>query len=104
VRTGAEPAGAQFVVCRDKKRKERYGAVELVSDNGGSRGASIEEDTRQANSNLKRLIDGIGGVLTASGELLMRLQQILGGPRPPAARSNEAGDRSAPPARDRGDC
>ena len=36
--------------------------------------------------------DAIGGLLTASGELLTRLQQILSGSRPSAGGGDESAD------------
>ena len=58
-------------------------------------GESFYERARTLNSNLQRLIEGIGGVLTASGELLARLQRLLGGTQPAAP------DDQQPPPDDR---
>jgi hypothetical protein len=69
-----------------------------VSEDDASRGESLEEGTRQANSNLQRLIEAVGGLLAASGELLTRLQQILSGAQPASDGSDEAGP---PPPTDR---
>jgi enamine deaminase RidA (YjgF/YER057c/UK114 family) len=69
-----------------------------VSDDDASQGESLEEGTRQANSNLQRLIEAVGGLLAGSGELLTRLQQILSGAQPASDGSDEAGP---PPPTDR---
>jgi hypothetical protein len=50
---------------------------DTVNNNDASQGESLEESTRQHNSNLQRLIEAVGGLLSASGDLLVRLQQIL---------------------------
>jgi hypothetical protein len=60
-----------------------------VSDDETSRGESLEQGTREANTNLQRLIEAIGGVLTASAELLVRLQQILSGTEPAGTNGRE---------------
>jgi hypothetical protein len=72
-----------------------------VSEDDSSRGESLEEDTRQANSNLQRLIDAVGGLLAASGELLTRLQQILGGVQPATGGTDTPDEPGPPPPTDR---
>jgi hypothetical protein len=74
-----------------------------VNDDEASRGESLEEGTRKANSNLQRLLDAIGGILTASGDLLVRLQQILSGTQP-AAGTNGSDKPATPQLPDRCDC
>lgn len=49
-----------------------------VTDHNAPRGPNLEERARQHNSNLQRLIEAVGGLLSASGDLLARLHQILG--------------------------
>jgi len=66
-----------------------------VTNDDSSEGGNLEEGTRKANSNLQRLIEAVGGLLTASGDLLVRLQQILGGA--PAATGNNGSDDGGPP-------
>jgi hypothetical protein len=74
-----------------------------VSEDDASQGENLEEDTRQTNSNLQRLIEAVGGLLAASGELLTRLQQILSGAQP-ASDGTEGPDEPGPsPPADRGD-
>jgi hypothetical protein len=73
-----------------------------VSDDDASQGESLEEGTRQANSNLQRLIEAVGGLLAASGELLTRLQQILSGAQP-ASGTNGSDEPSPSPPPDRGE-
>jgi hypothetical protein len=51
-------------------------------------GENLEQGARDANSNLQRLIEVIGGLLAASGDLLGRLQQILGAGSQSTAASN----------------
>jgi hypothetical protein len=70
-----------------------------VEDNDASQGESLEESTRENNSNLQRLIEAIGGLLSASADLLGRLQQILGGGRPDDEPTLESGqpDETQPP-------
>jgi hypothetical protein len=63
-----------------------------VNNNNGSCREDLEERAREDNSNLQRLIEGIGGLLTASAELLGRLQQILSG-NPP---KNDAAEEPRP--------
>jgi hypothetical protein len=70
-----------------------------VTDDDSSEGGNLEEDTREANSNLKRLIEAVGGLLAASGDLLLRLQQILSG-APAAMGNNGSDDAGAPPPAD----
>lgn len=71
-----------------------------MNDEQGGRGESLEEGTRKANSNLQLLLEAIGGALTASGELLVRLQQILSGTQP-AADTNGSDKPGPPPVPDR---
>jgi hypothetical protein len=68
-----------------------------VSDDDASNGESLEEGTRQANSNLQLLIETIGGLLTASTELLARLQQILTGSQPAPGGTNGSDESGSPP-------
>jgi len=65
-----------------------------VNNDDSSQRDRLEESTRNANSNLQRLIEAIGGLLTASGDLLMRVQGILGGVQPAAT---SGGDECATP-------
>jgi hypothetical protein len=60
-----------------------------VSNDETSEQYSLEEGARRVNSNLQLLIEAIGGVLTASGDLLTRVQAILGTVQPAAG---DAGD------------
>jgi hypothetical protein len=53
-----------------------------VSNSNGSQGENFEERARRHNSRLQLLIEGIGGLLAASADLLGRLQRILGGGGP----------------------
>jgi hypothetical protein len=62
-----------------------------VNDNDASEGESLEESTREHNSNLQRLIEAIGGLLLASADLLARLQQILGRGQPDGEPTLEPG-------------
>lgn len=71
-----------------------------VSNDNPSEGESLEDGTRKANSNLQRLIEAIGGLLSASGDLLGRLQQILGGAQPAANGSSGSGESDTPPPAD----
>jgi hypothetical protein len=66
---------------------------------------SREEILEHANSNLQRLIEAVGGLLSASAELLARLQQILSGAQPATGMngSDESGT-SPPPTADFRDC
>jgi hypothetical protein len=66
-----------------------------VTDDDASQGENLEEVAREANSNLQRLIDAIGGLLAASGDLLVRLQRILGGAQPAASGSNGSDESGA---------
>jgi hypothetical protein len=70
-----------------------------VTNDDASDQDSPEEGARKANSNLQRLIEAIGGVLAASGDLLMRVQGILGGGQPVAGGTNGQDEcRTSPPA------
>ena len=71
-----------------------------MTDDDASQGDNLEEGTREANSNLQRLIDAVGGLLAASGDLLVRLRQILSGAQPAASGSNGSDDAGAPPPTD----
>jgi hypothetical protein len=62
-----------------------------VEDNDAPQGESLEESTREHNSNLQRLIEAIGGLLSASADLLVRLQQILGRGQPDNGATLEPG-------------
>jgi hypothetical protein len=65
---------------------------------------NLQEDARETNSNLQRLIEVIGGLLAVSGDLLVRLQHILGGGVQSAAdQSNGADDPGQSPPTDRSD-
>jgi hypothetical protein len=59
-----------------------------VSNDETSEQYSLEEGARRVNSNLQLLIEAIGGVLTASGDLLTRVQAILGTVQPTAGDTN----------------
>ena len=59
-----------------------------VSNDETSEQYSLEEGARRANSNLQLLIEAIGGVLTASGDLLTRVQAILGTVQPATGDTN----------------
>jgi len=63
---------------------------------------NLEEGARKANSNLQHLIAAIGGVLTASGDLLVRVQGILSGTRP-AAGGNGCDEGGTPKRTDHGE-
>ncbi|HWE20509.1 MAG TPA: hypothetical protein VG758_25595 [Hyphomicrobiaceae bacterium] len=63
-----------------------------VEDNDAPQGESLEESTREHNSNLQRLIEAIGGLLSASADLLVRLQQILGRGQPDNGATLEPGE------------
>jgi hypothetical protein len=71
-----------------------------VTNDDPSEGKNLEEGTREANSNLQRLIDAVGGLLAASGDLLLRLQQILSGAQPAPSGSNGSDDAGASPPAD----
>jgi hypothetical protein len=75
-----------------------------VNDTDRPQGESLEEGTRKANSNLQLLIVAVGGLLTASGELLGRLQRILSGAQAAAGGTAGADDLGAPAPTDRCDC
>jgi hypothetical protein len=62
-----------------------------VSNSNGSQGENLEERARKHNSNLQLLIEGIGGLLAASADLLGRLQRILGGGGPGDGGPEEPG-------------
>jgi hypothetical protein len=75
-----------------------------VSNDDASRGENLQEDARETNSNLQSLIEVIGGLLAASGDLLVRLQHILGGGAQPAATgSNGPDEPGLPPPTDHPD-
>ena len=69
-----------------------------MNNDDASEQDKLQESASKTNSNLQLLIEAIGGLLAASGDLLMRLQGILGGAQP-AASSTNGGDEcgSAPP-------
>jgi hypothetical protein len=71
-----------------------------VSNDNGSQGENFEERARKHNSRLQLLIEGIGGLLTASAELLGRLQRILGGSRPADGGPEEPGGPDEPTPKD----
>jgi hypothetical protein len=74
-----------------------------VNDDEASPGESLEEGTREANTNLQRLLEAIGGILTASAEVLVRLQQILSGTQ--SAAGTDGSDKpETPELQDRYDC
>ena len=76
-----------------------------MNDNDPFQDENLEEGARKANTNLQRLIEAIGGVLAVSGDLLGRLQQILGGSRPPAGDGNGSEELGTPPPpTERRDC
>jgi hypothetical protein len=74
-----------------------------VSNDDSSQRDNLEEGTRNANSNLQRLIEAIGGLLTASGDLLMRVQGILGGGQPAASGTGGGDECASPPPAERPD-
>jgi hypothetical protein len=74
-----------------------------VTNDNASDQDSLEDGTRKANSNLQRLIEAIGGVLAASGDLLMRVQGILGGGQPVAGGTNGQDECSTSPPVDGGE-
>ena len=61
--------------------------VPQVNDDDASQ-ENLEKGTRNANSNLRLLIEAVGVLLLASADLLERLQQILG------AHQSTVGDTS----------
>ena len=77
---------------------------ETVNDNDASQGDNLEEDARRANSNLERLIEAVGALLSASGDLLGRLRHILGGAQAASDGTNASDDLGSPPRTDRCDC
>jgi hypothetical protein len=77
---------------------------ETVNDNDPLQGENLEEGARKANSNLQRLIEAVGGLLAVSGDLLGRLQQILGGAQPAAGGTDGSDEPETPPPTDRRDC
>jgi hypothetical protein len=72
-----------------------------VTNNDAPSGESVDERAQTLNTNLQRLIEGIGGVLSASAALLARLQQRLSGAEPAAHSAAEPRDQDAPPPPDR---
>jgi len=84
--------------------KERHTRGETVNDNDASEGQNLEEGTRQANSNLQRLIEAVGALLAVSGEVLGRLQQILSGAQSAPGGDNGSDGLGTPPTTDRCDC
>ena len=74
----------------------------MTSDDAPPGGKSFFERAEMLNSHLQRLIEAIGGPLTASGELLGRLRRLLGGPTDVPAAPGE--DDGSAPQPDRPDC
>jgi hypothetical protein len=68
-----------------------------VSNEDDSQGENLEEDARETNSKMQRLIEAIGGLLAASGDLLVGLQRILSGGAQPAATGSNGTDEPGPP-------
>jgi hypothetical protein len=68
-----------------------------VSSDDAPQGENLDERARSLNSNLQRLIEAVGGLLSASGELLGRLQQVLTG----VAAPNPPPEDEPPPPTDR---
>lgn len=75
-----------------------------MNDDDPFQGENLEEGARKTNSNLERLIEAVGGLLAASGDLLGRLQRILGGTQPGAGDGNGSDELGTPPSTDRRDC
>jgi hypothetical protein len=71
-----------------------------VNNNNGSQDESLDESAQQHNSNMQRLIEVIGGLLSASADLLGRLQQILSRGQPADDPTPEPGqpDEAQPPS------
>lgn len=59
-------------------------------------GDSFDERARTLNSNLQHLIEAVGDVLSTSGDLLGRLQRLLGGSQPPEGSSTPSSDDDPP--------
>jgi hypothetical protein len=76
------------------------------SDDAPEGGKSLFERAEMLNSHLQRLIEAIGGPLTASGEVLGRLRRLLGGAGPAdgAPPTQSENDDGAAPQPDRPDC
>jgi hypothetical protein len=71
-----------------------------VTNDDAPPGESFEERMETLNSNLRRLIAAIGGLLAGSGELLARLQQRLGVAEPAAGGSEQDLDHGTVPPGD----
>jgi hypothetical protein len=61
-----------------------------VDNDDGSEAEDFEERARQHNSNLQRLIEGIGSLIAASSDLLGRLQQLLSGAEPATSTPDDS--------------
>lgn len=71
-----------------------------MDDTGGPRGEDLAETTQRQNSNLQRLIDAVGTLLTGSREVLKRLQFLSEGRSTEPSDSGPETDgrqRDAPP-------
>jgi hypothetical protein len=66
-----------------------------VNEHDTSLGESLEEDTRALNGNLVRLIEAVGGLLSASTDVLARVQGILGG-QPATDMAGDIADSETP--------
>ena len=67
-----------------------------MAEEDEGRAADLEKKAREQNSNLKRLIDTVGGLISSSRELLSKLH---GGPQDKAPPADEhPGQAKDPPA------
>lgn len=78
-----------------------------MAEEDEGRGADLQQEAQEQNSNLRRLIDAVGGLLSSSRELLSKLhaapQQGEGTSEPPAdgeaVKTESNSDPNAGPAR-----
>lgn len=71
-----------------------------MDEKGRPHGEALADATREQNSNLRRLIDGVGTLIATSRELLKRLQPV---DERKSAGTNDAADGKALDQRDPGD-
>lgn len=71
-----------------------------MDEKGRPQGEALADATREQNSNLRRLIDGVGTLIATSRELLKRLQPV---DDRKSAGMNDAADGKALGQRDSGD-
>jgi len=71
-----------------------------VEDEGRPPGGDLEQSAREQNSNLKRLIDAVGRIITSSRELLVSLHEPRRGPREPPAENPASRDAGNEPPDD----